>query len=156
MDLTLVLMANWQPDLLAKPSGCVWGDRQDRPLWERSRLVYGILLDRSSVMARVRRGSEGCDVAWSETFKAMGDRTRLSILLKLMQGEQCVTDIGKALKMDAPKVSFHLTRLKYAGLVAQERQGQRVIYRINPELGKKSGDGFVFDVDGCLITFPKR
>ena len=108
-------------------------------------------------MAKARRaGSEGPAAVWSETFKAMGDRIRLSILLKLMQGEQCVTDIGKALKMDAPKVSFHLTRLKYAGLLAQERQGQRVIYRINPELVEKGGEGLVLDVDGCLITFPKR
>jgi len=107
-------------------------------------------------MAKTRRtGNEGREAAWSETFKAMGDGTRLSILLKLVQGEQCVTDIGKALKMDAPKVSFHLTRLKYSGLVVNERQGQRVIYRINPELVKKAGDELVLDVDGCLLTFTK-
>ena len=107
-------------------------------------------------MARTRRaGSEGREAAWSGTFKAMGNRTRLSILLKLMQGEQCVTDIAKALKMGTPRLSFHLTGLKYAGLVVDERQAQRVIYRINPELVKKAGDGHVLDVDGCVITFPK-
>ena len=107
-------------------------------------------------MARVRRaGKEDRATVWSEVFKAMGDGTRLSILLKLIQGEQCVTDIGKALKMDAPKVSFHLTRLRYAGLLAQERQGQRVIYRINPEL-VKNGKGLVLDVEGCVLMFPER
>ena len=104
-----------------------------------------------------RRGKnvEGCAETWSEAFKAMGDRTRLSILLSLIQGEKCVTDIAKGLKMDAPKVSFHLTRLKYAGLVVDERQGQRVIYRINPEVGKK-GEENILNVEGCVLTFPNR
>ena len=58
--------------------------------------------------------------------------------------------------MDPPKVSFHLTRLRYAGLVAQERRGQRVIYRINPEVVKEGGEGLVLDIEGCLLAFPRR
>ena len=105
-------------------------------------------------MARTRRaGSEGREAAWSGTFKAMGDKTRLSILLKLMQGEQCVADIAKALKVESPRISFHLARLRYAGLVVDERQAQRVIYRINPELLKKADDAPVLDIDGCVLTF---
>ena len=108
-------------------------------------------------MARARRaGKEDRATVWSEVFKALGDGTRLSILLRLLQNEQCVTDIAKGLKMDAPKVSFHLTRLKYAGLVVQERQGQRVMYRINPELMKRGEEGLVLDVEGCVLTFPRR
>lgn len=99
--------------------------------------------------------NEGKEAAWADTFKAMGDRTRLSILLRLMQGEQCVTDLARGLKMDAPKVSFHLTRLKFAGLVVDERQGQRVIYRVNPELVEQSNDSTVLDVECCLLKFPK-
>ena len=99
--------------------------------------------------------NEGKEASWADTFKAMGDRTRLSILLRLLQGEQCVTDLAKGLKMDAPKVSFHLTRLKFAGLVVDERQGQRVIYRINPELVEEVGDAVVLDVDCCKLKFPK-
>jgi DNA-binding transcriptional ArsR family regulator len=99
--------------------------------------------------------NEGKEAAWADTFKAMGDRTRLSILLKLMQGEHCVTDLAKSLKMDAPKVSFHLTRLKFAGLVVDERQGQRVMYRINPELVQDANDSLVLDVECCLLKFPK-
>ena len=107
-------------------------------------------------MAIARHASdEGREAAWADTFKAMGDRTRLSILLKLMEGEHCVTDLAKALKMDAPKVSFHLTRLKFAGLVVDERQGQRVIYRMNPDLVEETSDGLLLDVDCCLLKFPK-
>jgi len=107
-------------------------------------------------MAQTIRSSEGREAAWADTFKAMGDRTRLSILMKLMESEHCVTDIAKALKMDAPKVSFHLTRLKFAGLVVDERQGQRVIYRINPDLVEETDDELILDVDCCLLKFPKR
>ena len=70
----------------------------------------------------------------AEIFKAMGDRTRLSILRSLFSGEQCVTDLARSLEMDAPRVSFHLTRLKYAGLVIDERRGQRVLYSLNPSV----------------------
>jgi len=107
-------------------------------------------------MAIARHGrDEGHVAAWADTFKAMGDGTRLSILLRLIKGEDCVSGLSKALGMNDPKVSFHLTRLKFAGLVVNERQGQRVIYRINPALQKKTRKGVSFDVDGCLITFRK-
>ena len=107
-----------------------------------------------SMMQRTR-ATEGREAVWADTFKAMGDRTRLSILLKLMEAEHCVTDLGKALKMDAPKVSFHLTRLKFAGLVVDERQGQRVIYRLNPELAKVTPKTVEFDIECCLLKFPR-
>ena len=107
-------------------------------------------------MASSRRAvSKGPEAAWSAVFKKMGDRTRLSILLKLIHGEQCVTDIAKALKTDSPRISFHLAMLRYAGLVVAERQGQRVIYRITPELLKDAGDALVLDMGGCVLTFPK-
>lgn len=70
----------------------------------------------------------------AETCKAMGDPTRLTILNTLKErGRTCVTDIAKAADMDAPKVSFHLTRLTFAGLVVGKREGQRVIYELVPE-----------------------
>ena len=107
-------------------------------------------------MAVARHGrKKEREAAWADTFKAMGDRTRLSILLKLIEGEHCVTDLAKALKMTDPKVSFHLTRLKYAGLLVNERRGQRVLYRINPDLKKRSRAGLVLDIHGCLFQFPK-
>ena len=105
-------------------------------------------------MAKSQSKSSEREMAWAETFKAMGDGTRLSIMLRLMQSPQCVTDIASGLKMDAPKVSFHLTRLRYAGLVSQERQGQRVVYSINPALLKK-GSSCTIEVQGCVLSFPK-
>ena len=107
-------------------------------------------------MAIARRtGSKSREAAWADTFKAMGDGTRLSILLKLIQGEQCVTDLAKTLKLDAPTVSFHLTKLRYSGLVVNQRRGQQVFYSINPELIKSSREGMLLDVSGCQIKFSR-
>ena len=96
----------------------------------------------------------------AEIFKAMGDRTRLLILKTLFDGERCVTDLAKMLGMDPPRVSFHLTRLKYTGLVVDERQGQRVAYSLNPAVSRRSRGTTEIDLGGCVVRFapggPKR
>ncbi len=93
----------------------------------------------------------------ADVFKALGDRTRLSILKRLFRGEMCVTDLANALKMDAPRVSFHLTRLKYAGLVVDTRRGQRVAYRPNPAVCETDGKGETRIRSGdCSVTFCDR
>ena len=99
--------------------------------------------------------NEGRNAAWADTFKAMGDATRLSILLRLVRKEHCVTDLANALKQDAPTVSFHLTKLRYSGLVVNERRGQRVFYSINPKLVKKTRGAVALDIDGCVVKFRK-
>ena len=90
----------------------------------------------------------------ADAFKALGDKTRLTILRTLFRGEQCVTDLARALKMDPPRVSFHLTRLKYAGLVVDERRGQRVAYSLNPAVCETDGKGEVrIRLGECAVTF---
>ena len=107
-------------------------------------------------MAKSRRTvGAGHQAAWAEIFRAMGDRTRLSILLKLLEGEMCVTDLGKALKLDTPTISFHLTKLRYSGLVTNERRGQQVFYKISARLLKSSRNRRVLTVEGVTMTFPK-
>jgi DNA-binding transcriptional ArsR family regulator len=93
----------------------------------------------------------------AEFFKALGDKTRLTILRNLFKGEMCVTDLARALKMDAPRVSFHLTRLKFAKLVVDERRGQRVVYRINPEVVESDGrDALRLKLVGGTLSFDRR
>jgi ArsR family transcriptional regulator len=64
-------------------------------------------------------------------FKALSDETRLRILKLLEHGELCVCDIFSALDMVQPKVSFHLSVLKEAGLIADRKEGRWVHYRID-------------------------
>jgi ArsR family transcriptional regulator len=64
-------------------------------------------------------------------FKALSDETRLRILKLLEHGELCVCDIVAALDTIQPKVSFHLSTLKEAGLIRDRKQGKWIHYRIN-------------------------
>jgi ArsR family transcriptional regulator len=67
----------------------------------------------------------------SNIFKALSDKTRLRILKLLEEGELCVCDIVAALDMVQPKVSFHLSVLKEAGLIKDMKQGKWIHYRID-------------------------
>jgi ArsR family transcriptional regulator len=64
-------------------------------------------------------------------FKALSDETRLRIVKLLEQGELCVCDITAALDMVQPKVSFHLSALKEAGLIRDRRSGRWTHYRLD-------------------------
>jgi ArsR family transcriptional regulator len=64
-------------------------------------------------------------------FKALSDETRLRILKLLEHGELCVCDIVAALDMIQPKVSFHLSALKGAGLLRDRKQGRWTHYRLD-------------------------
>jgi ArsR family transcriptional regulator len=64
-------------------------------------------------------------------FKALSDETRLRIIKLLEHGELCVCDITAALDMVQPKVSFHLSALKEAGLIKDRKQGKWIHYSLN-------------------------
>jgi len=64
-------------------------------------------------------------------FKALSDETRLRIIKLLEQGELCVCDITAALDMVQPKVSFHLSALKEAGLIKDRKQGKWIHYSLD-------------------------
>jgi ArsR family transcriptional regulator, arsenate/arsenite/antimonite-responsive transcriptional repressor len=66
-------------------------------------------------------------------FKAMSDETRLRIIKLLERGELCVCDIVAALDMVQPKVSFHLSTLKEAGLIKDRRQGKWTHYSLSDQ-----------------------
>lgn len=70
-----------------------------------------------------------------EFFKSVADDTRLRCLLLLSaEGELHVSEITEAVEQSQPKVSRHLAQLRKSGLLLDRRQGQRVYYRLNPEL----------------------
>jgi ArsR family transcriptional regulator len=64
-------------------------------------------------------------------FKSLSDETRLRILKLLEHGELCVCDIVAALDTIQPKVSFHLSTLKEAGLIKDRKQGKWIHYRVD-------------------------
>ncbi len=66
----------------------------------------------------------------SETFRLLGDPSRLKILLHCMDGPKAVTDIAEALDLSQSLVSHHLRLLRGARLVTGERQSKQVFYEI--------------------------
>jgi DNA-binding transcriptional ArsR family regulator len=66
-----------------------------------------------------------------EAWGALGDRTRRSIVLLLAEAPSPVGKLADALPVSRPAVSQHLKVLKEAGLVDEEAEGTRRIYRLN-------------------------
>ncbi|MFW1737165.1 ArsR/SmtB family transcription factor [Acinetobacter sp. ULE_I001] len=68
-------------------------------------------------------------------FKCLSDPTRLDILkIVLAQGNVCVCEITEALNLSQPKISRHLALLRNLSILLDQRKGQWVYYRLNPEL----------------------
>ena len=66
-----------------------------------------------------------------DPFDALGDPHRRAIVELLGGGGRSVREIADALPISRPAVSRHLRLLKSAGLVIEEPQGTRRIYRLH-------------------------
>ena len=66
----------------------------------------------------------------AQTFRILGDATRLQILRALQEGESNVSTLCQELKIPQPTVSHHLGILKMGGLVSNHRKGKKVFYRL--------------------------
>ncbi len=63
--------------------------------------------------------------------KALGDPTRLAIMLALVAGESaCVCDLAWIVGRDERLVSHHARLLKAAGLARSRRHGKMVMYEL--------------------------
>ena len=72
--------------------------------------------------------------ALAAVSRALGDETRLRILNVLVErGETCVCELLETLGTTQSNVSFHLTVLKNAGLIADKKIGKWMFYRIDLE-----------------------
>jgi len=72
----------------------------------------------------------------AQIVKALGHPSRLLILEELVRhGERCVCELTKLIGADMSTVSRHLTVLRAAGIVADDKRGQQVFYRLRcPEV----------------------
>jgi ArsR family transcriptional regulator, zinc-responsive transcriptional repressor len=65
-----------------------------------------------------------------ELLRALAAPVRIAIVLQLQQSERCVHELVDALGVPQPLVSQHLRILKQSGVVASERSGREVLYRL--------------------------
>ncbi|MGE5401964.1 MAG: ArsR/SmtB family transcription factor [Ignavibacteriales bacterium] len=68
----------------------------------------------------------------AKLFKALSDPNRLRILKMLQSRKLCVCEITEILELATSTVSEHLTVLRRAGFIIEEKDGKWVNYMINP------------------------
>jgi DNA-binding transcriptional ArsR family regulator len=65
-----------------------------------------------------------------DLLRALAAPVRIAIVLQLRESARCVHELVDALAVPQPLVSQHLRILKSAGVVAGERSGREVMYRL--------------------------
>ena len=66
-------------------------------------------------------------------FKALGHPARLRVVERLAAGECCVCELLRATEfgnLSGPTISQHLLVLKTAGVIADEKRGKKIFYRL--------------------------
>lgn len=70
-------------------------------------------------------------MSFNETMKALSDPTRRAILNMLKEGSLTAGEIAEKFDMTGATVSHHLSTLKKAGLVNEERKKNFIFYTLN-------------------------
>lgn len=68
--------------------------------------------------------------ARARIIKALAHPTRLFLVDELSRGERCVCELTEMVGADMSTVSKHLTVLRSAGIVEDEKRGSQVFYTI--------------------------
>ena len=86
----------------------------------------------------------------SEILKALADPTRLQMMLSLRDAKEpvCICDFTATFDISQPTVSHHMSRLREAGLVSVQRDGQRRRYELRSEP--------LADVDAWLAPYRRQ
>lgn len=68
---------------------------------------------------------------FAETFKALADPVRRDILQLLKKGRMSAGDIGSHFDMTGATISYHLSVLKKADLIIENREKNYIYYELN-------------------------
>ncbi|MBD3257232.1 metalloregulator ArsR/SmtB family transcription factor [candidate division GN15 bacterium] len=85
-------------------------------------------------------------------FKALGDDSRLRIVLALLRRELCVCQIVGLLDLAPSTISRHLQILKDAGLIRGNKKGRWIYYQFNT---RAIGEGIGPLLEPLLSTVAK-
>lgn len=89
----------------------------------------------------------------SNIFAALSDPIRLRCVALLARyGELCVCELTHALQASQPKISKHMAVLRDAGIVADRRNAQWVLYRLTAELPGWAADAVTAAATGASAT----
>ena len=85
-------------------------------------------------------------------FKALAHATRIRIVEALATREQCVCELVELVGDDPSTISKHLTIMKSAGIVSNDRRGTSVFYNLK----MKCVPGFMECVDKAIVESAKE
>ncbi|MGQ9572308.1 MAG: ArsR/SmtB family transcription factor [Dehalococcoidia bacterium] len=97
--------------------------------WEQAEYVD------AAAVGRVATALVDCSLAGrlAETFKVLGDTTRVRIIHALALAELCTRDLAAVLGMSESAVSHQLGMLRLLRLVKFRREGRVVYYSLDDE-----------------------
>jgi len=113
---------------LCRSSSCVSGKAAEGG----GAVAISTVIDTFASMSPLTHKGTGAEQAVSR-LKALADEKRLKILALLAGGERCVCHLQEEMDIAQPLLSFHLRKLKEAGLVTDRPHGRWVHYSLNTE-----------------------
>lgn len=70
-------------------------------------------------------------MGFAETFKALSDPVRREILIMLKNGRMSAGELASKFDMTQATVSYHLSQLKKAELISEEKYKNYIYYELN-------------------------
>src|SRR5688572_23104419 len=92
----------------------------------------------------------------SSLFRLLSDKTRLSILLRLAEGERNVTSLCEELGLPQPTVSHHLGLLRMSNLIGNRRNGKQVFYGLNGQVESVSDSALQIGIEDFSVRVSQR
>lgn len=89
-----------------------------------------------------------------KTFEALASTPRRKILAYLSEAELNAGEIAERFDMSKPAVSQHLSILENAGLIASEKRGQYVYYRLMSDTLAYTLNSYLQEV--CPVSRPLK
>jgi DNA-binding transcriptional ArsR family regulator len=90
-------------------------------------------------------------------LKALSEPDRLRIIQCLQDGPKNVSELAELLERELVNVSHHLSVLRHAGLVQDEKKGKYVVYSLHPSVlakKKKNEQGKeILDLGCCRLEW---
>ncbi len=70
-------------------------------------------------------------MGFQDTFKALADPARRNILILLKNGKMSAGDISEKFEMTSATISYHLSKLKQADLITENKVKNYIYYELN-------------------------
>ena len=87
----------------------------------------------------------------SKTFQALSNTNRIRILKMLENRPLCVCEITEVLQLANSTVSKHLSILRDADLILDEKDGKWVNYRLNTNISDEAKNQILFVIRNGLL-----